>query len=186
MSAGYRQYPSPFASASGLQMPGSYGSDGVLRPGAPSLRSQQAASLDSPRVNSYQSPQTPLKKAPPLMVASPRPIERQISNSQANKPPEYSGSSHASQAPLKLATASDENNPFPTFSTPTKPPFHQSISHSSPLQSSLAARVRPMMEVQDSMLFEVIFDSRTLRLDHSCPLSNIDFAGFCERRPAYD
>jgi hypothetical protein len=160
------QYPSPGANAGGLsfgQMPGYYGSEGMLRAGANNannFRPQQVFSSiqDLPHSNPYQSPHTPVKKVPQLMVSTPRRLDGQISISQATATPvENSGISNIAQLEKEAEFSSDEKYPSQTISSPAKLGSQQSAGYASnsPRPLNLAARIRPMMEIRDSMLFEV-------------------------------
>ncbi len=163
MSSGHRQYQSPFANAQPFaQIPPQYGAEPVLRAGPPNSRSQQAPyNLESPRVMQFRSPQTQLNnKAPPLVMPSPRRLDRPPSEYQTQPLPTFSSHTNSPQAPRNF-TACDENKPIPSpaVSTPAKHVGQQlgkPSSYSSPISCNLAARVRPMMEIHDASIFEVI------------------------------
>jgi hypothetical protein len=144
-------------------MPGYSGSEGMLRAGpnnANHFRPQQIFSSiqDLPHSNPYQSPHTSVKKVPQLMLSTPRRLDGQICISQTTATPvEYSGISNSAQLEKEAQFSSDENYPSQTFSSPAKlvSPQSAGCASNSPQPLNLAARIRPMMEIRDSMLFEV-------------------------------
>jgi hypothetical protein len=160
MSSDHRQYQSPYY-ANALpfaQMPSQYGPEPVLQAGNPSSRSQQAQyNLESLRMTQYRSHQTQLNnKAPQLVMPSPHQLNRPPSEYQTQ--PVFTHSSHASSPQASQNSGENKPIPSPAYSTPTQYGGQQLgkfISYSSPLSGNLAARVRPMMEIQDAS-FEVL------------------------------
>ena len=155
MSGSHHLYASPFANGHPLaQITQYYNPEAMLRPGTAALR-QAALQADSPR-GMHFSP-TPAKKAPPLMTQSPRHLDR-LSNEQKAFAPLVTDSSGLSKSPqVARKVVSDETTPLPTFSSPGKGPvkMNTTFASNSPSDMILAARVRPMLEIQDSLLFEV-------------------------------